>query len=357
MLTRHCEPTGPARSGRPDDRLREAIQCRGAVLDCFIAALLAMTTLALASSATHAQNDDYPSHSVRLIVSSLPGGNPDVLGRLFAERMTGDFGKAVIVENVTGAGGALSAITAAKAAPDGYTLFFGDSGIMGINPILKPDIGFDPVKDFTPVTGLVALPTILVADPKLPAATLADFIALAKSEPGKINYGSAGVGSIHHLTMAMFADQAGIDVVHVPYRAGTAMVNGLLTGEIQVAWSGIPNVQALIEGGKLRGYCISVLKRSASTPTIPTCDELGIKGFDVATVMGLYAPAGTPPAIVARLQAEVAKVLRQPDMAARMEQLGMIMEEDGTANYIEFIKRDTARYADIVRKLNITISK
>lgn len=315
------------------------------------AAVVLMSALCVTPAA--AQDDPYPVHSVRLVVSSLPGGNPDVLGRLLADRMTGDFGKAIIVENVTGAGGAMSAATVAKAPPDGYTLLFGDTGIMGIGPLIKPDIGFDPIKDFTPVTGLVALPTILVADPKVPASTLSEFIALAKREPGKINYGSAGVGSIHHMTMAIFADQVGIDVVHVPYRAGTAMVNGLLTGEIQAAWSGIPNVQALIEDGRLRGYCISVLTRSPSTPAIPTCDELGVKGFDVATVMGLYVPAGTSPKIVARLQAEVAKVMREPAMVARMEQLGMIMKEDGTANYAAFIKRDIERYSAIVHKLNL----
>jgi tripartite-type tricarboxylate transporter receptor subunit TctC len=305
-------------------------------------------------SAAQAQEDSsYPARQVRMVVSSLPGGNPDVMGRLLADRMSQDFGKPFFVENVTGAGGALSAITAAKASPDGYTLFFGDTGIMAINPLIKPEIGYDPVKDFTPVTGLVALPTILAANPKLPAAKLSDFIALAKSEPGKISYGSAGIGSIHHMTMAIFADRTGIDVVHVPYRAGTAMVNGLLTGEIQVGWSGIPNVQALIESGQLRGYCISVLRRSSSTPTIPTCDELGISGFDVATVMGLYGPAGLSPKVVARLQTEVAKVVREPAMAARMEQLGMIMEEHGTASYADFLKRDIARYADVVYRQNL----
>ena len=147
-----------------------------------------------------------------------------------------------MVENVTGAGGALAAITVAKAAPDGYTLMSGDSGTMAINPSLNPNIGYDPIKDFTPITALAAVPTILVANPEGAGRDACDFIALAKKEPGKINYGSAGVGSIHHLTMAIFADQIGIDVLHVPYRAGTAMVNGVLTGEIQVGWSGIPNV-------------------------------------------------------------------------------------------------------------------
>jgi tripartite-type tricarboxylate transporter receptor subunit TctC len=317
--------------------------------------LLALLLTACLASAAVAQDAGYPNHTVRMIVSSGPGGNPDVLARMLADRMGKDFGVAFVVENVTGAGGALSAITAAKAPADGYTLFSGDSGIMAINPLLNPTIGYDPNKDFTPITGLVGVPTILVANPKVPAATLAELIALAKKEPGKITYGSAGVGSIHHMTMVVFADQVGIDVLHVPYRAGTAMVNGLLTGEIQVGWSGIPNVMQQIASGQLRGYCISILKRSASTPAIPTCDELGIKGFDVASVMGLYGPAGTSPQIVARLQTEVAKVMREPAINARMEQLGMIMEEDGTANYIAFTKRDYARYSAIVQKLHLQI--
>ena len=235
-------------------------------------------TLGLLSAAL-AQDEPYPTHPVRLIVTAAPGGNPDVLGRLLADRMTRDLGRAFIVENITGAAGAIAAITAAKAPPDGYTLLSGDSALMAIMPSLNPDIGYDPTKDFTPITALAAVPTILVANPKLPASTLAEFIALAKKEPGKIAYGSAGIGTIHHLTMAIFADLAAIDVLHVPYRNGTAMVNGVLTGEIQVGWSGIPNVMQQIASGQLRGYCISVRERSASMPTMPTCRGTRHQGF------------------------------------------------------------------------------
>jgi tripartite-type tricarboxylate transporter receptor subunit TctC len=168
-----------------------------------------------------------------------------------------------------------------------------------------------------------------------------------------MGYGSAGAGSIHHLTFAIFAERAGIDLLHVPYRGGSAMVNGVLTGEIQAGWSGIPNVMELIAAGKLRGLCVSTLQRSPSTPQIATCDELGIKGFNVATMMGLHAPAGLSPKIVARLQAETAKVIREPAMAARMTQLGMVMEENGTANYAVFMKEDMARYEQAVKKLNL----
>jgi tripartite-type tricarboxylate transporter receptor subunit TctC len=311
-------------------------------------------TLALPSAAL-AQDDAWPTHPVRLIAASGPGGNPDVLARLLADKLTTAFGKPFVVENVPGAGGIVAANMVAKSQPDGYTLMFGDSGAMAINPALNPSLGYDPIKDFVPVTSLVSLPTIMSVSPTVPAKTLDEFIALAKKEPGKMSFGSAGAGSIHHLTMAIFADRNGIDLLHVPYRGGSAMVNGLLTGDIQVGWSGIPNVMELISSDKIRGYCVSVLHRSPSTPSIPTCDELGQKGFDVATVMGLIAPAGLSPKIVAKLQTEIAKDMREPSMAARMAQLGMVMEENGTANYVQFIKRDMDRYAAIVKKLNLQI--
>ena len=310
-------------------------------------------TLALPAAAL-AQDEPWPTHPVRLIAASGPGGNPDVLARLLAEKFSNAFGKPFIVENVPGAGGIVAANMVAKSPSDGHVLMFGDSGAMAINPALNANLGYDPIKDFAPVTALVSLPTIMSANPTAPD-TLAAFIALAKKEPGKMSYGSAGAGSIHHLTMAIFADRTGIDLLHVPYRGGSAMVNGLLTGEIQVGWSGIPNVMALIESGKLRGYCISVLQRSPSTPEIPTCDELGHRGFNVATVMGLHAPAGTSPKVVARLQAEVATTMREPSMAARMKQLGMVMEENGTADYVRFMKYDMERYAEAVKKLNLQI--
>jgi len=300
-----------------------------------------------------AQDEAYPTYPVRLIAPSGPGGNPDVLARLLAEKFTTAFGEPFIVENVPGAGGIVAANMVAKATPDGHVLMFGDSGSLAINPALNPNLGYDPIRDFAPITALVSLPTILVANPSVPASTLAEFISLAKKEPGKMSFGSAGAGSIHHLTMAIFADRAGIDLLHVPYRGGTAMVGGLLTGEIQVGWSGIPNVMSLIEAGKLRAYCISVLQRSPSMPAVPTCDELGQKGFDVATVMGLQAPVGTPPKVIARLQAEAASAMREPVMAARMQQLGMVLEENGTANYVRFIKSDMDRYAQVVKKLNL----
>ena len=313
--------------------------------------------MAMLSPGAMAQDDAWPTQTVRLIAPSGPGGNPDVLARLLAEKLGSKFGRPFIVENMPGAGGILAANVVAKTSPDGHVLMFGDSGNMAINPALNPNLGYDPIKDFAPVTALVSLPTIMSANPNVAANTLHEFVALAKKQPGKMSYGSAGAGSIHHLTMAIFAERTGIELLHVPYRGGSAMVNGLLTGEIQVGWSGIPNVIELIASGKLRGYCLSVPQRSPSTPAIPTCDELGQNGFDVATVMGLQAPSGTAPKVITRLQAEVAAAMREPPMVTRMHQLGMVMEENGTANYAAFIKRDMERYAQVVKKLGLHEAK
>jgi tripartite-type tricarboxylate transporter receptor subunit TctC len=309
------------------------------------------------ASQVAAQDEPWPTRTVRLIAPAGPGGNPDVMARLLADKFTAAFGKPFIVENVPGAGGVVAANAVAKAPPDGHVLMFGDSGALAINPALTPGLGYDPIKDFTPVTALVTLPTILVTHPDVQAKTLGEFIALARKQPGQMSFGSAGAGSIHQLTFAIFAEQTGIDLLHVPYRGGSAMVNGLLTGEIQAGWSGIPNVIELIAAGKLRGLCISTAQRSPSTPSIATCDEVGVKGFNVATMMGLQAPAGTSPRIVSRLQVEIAKSLREPAMAARMTQLGMVMEENGTANYTAFMRSDMARFNQVVQKLNLQQAK
>ena len=223
-------------------------------------------------------DSEYPNRPVRLIAAAAPGGNPDVLARLLSQKLSGAFGKAFVVENVPGAGGVVAAKMVAATPPDGHVLMLGDSGAMAINVVLNPDLGYDPLRDFTPITALVTVPTVLVVHPSVPARTLQEFIALAKSKPGQLAYGSAGPGSIHHLTMAIFAAQTGIDLLHVPYRGGTALVGGLVKGEVQAGWSGVPNVLPLIEDGRLRVLCISTQQRSKSVADVPTAIELGIDG-------------------------------------------------------------------------------
>ncbi len=318
-------------------------------------ALLASGLALGLASAVLAQSEPYPNRPVRIIAPAGPGGNPDVMGRLLAERFTTALGKPFVVENMPGAGGVVAANVVAKAAADGHVLMLADSGALAINPALQAGLAYDPLKDFVAITAIATLPTAFVVPPSLPVKTPAEFIALAKKDPGKLRYGSAGPGSIHHITMAAFADRAGIDVQHIPYRGGTAMVNALLAAEIHGGWSGIPNVRGQIEGGLLRALCVSILERSKSLPDVPTCDELGVKGFDIATMLGMVGPAGMPPAVVTTLQAETAKALRDPKVAERMVQLGVVMQENGTAHYQKFVRDDFDRYAAIVQKLNLQI--
>jgi tripartite-type tricarboxylate transporter receptor subunit TctC len=320
-------------------------------------AVLAAVSLALGLGGVLAQVDgDYPNRPVRLIAAAAPGGNPDVLARLLSLKLSGAFGKAFVVENVPGAGGVVAAKMVAATPSDGHVLMLGDSGAMAINVVLNPDLGYDPLRDFTPITALVTVPTVLVVHPSVPARTLSEFIALAKSKPGQLAYGSAGPGSIHHLTMAIFAAQTGIDLLHVPYRGGTALVGGLVKGEVQAGWSGVPNVLPLIEDGKLRVLCISTQRRSKSVADVPTAIELGIEGFDYATMMGLQMSAGAPRDLVARLQAAVAKALREPDMVDRMAVLGMDLHENGTEDYVKFMKDDIDRYRTAIRNFKLQIN-
>jgi tripartite-type tricarboxylate transporter receptor subunit TctC len=308
--------------------------------------------MVLAVSAAQAQQDDYPNRPVHVIAAAAPGGNPDVLARLLSQRLSEVLGQSFIVENIPGAGGVLAAKRIAGSSPDGYTLMVNDSGALAINITMNPDANYK-LADFTPVTALATVPTAFVIIPSVPANSLSEFIALAKSKPGVMNYGSAGPGSIHHLTMEIFAERAGVKLLHVPYRGGSALVNGLLTGEIQAGWSGLPNVIALINVGKLRALCVSVLKRAVSLPNVPTCDEAGIKGFDIADMLGLQGPAGLSPKVVERLQSAVAKIVREPAMAERMAILGMNLQEDGTANYARFMMEDLERYAKVIDRLGL----
>ncbi len=297
--------------------------------------------------------ESYPSKPVRLVAAAAPGGNPDLLARMLAAKLSDGFGRAFVVENVPGAGGVVAAELVARSPADGHVLMLGDSGALAINIALNPKLTYHPLKDFTLITGLAAVPTVLVANPAVPANTLAEFIDLAKREPGKLSYGSAGNGSVHHLTMAVFAARNGLDMLHVPYKGGSALVAATLTGEVQAGWSGIPNVLSHIRAGKLRVYAISTAQRSGTLPEVPTAQELGLQGFDIATVIGLQGPAGMPREVVKRLQGAVAKALRERDVAERMANLAMELRENGTDNYARFVKEDLERYSAAVKTAGV----
>ena len=304
--------------------------------------------LLFVSQALSAQ-EAYPTKSVRMVVAAAPGGNPDVLARMLAAKLAESFGRPFVIENVPGAGGVVAAEMVARSPADGHVLMLGDSGALAINIALNPKVTYHPLKDFTLITALAAVPTVLVAHPAVPASTLQEFVALAKSRPGQLSYGSAGNGSVHHLTMAVFASRAGIELLHVPYKGGSALVVAALSGEVHAGWSGIPNVAQQIRAGKLKVYAISTARRSGTLPDVPTAIELGFPGFDIATVIGLQSPAGTPREVVVRLQSAVAKALRERDVAERMANLGMELMENGTEHYARFVREDLERYAAAVK--------
>jgi tripartite-type tricarboxylate transporter receptor subunit TctC len=316
--------------------------------------VLATVMAAINVPAGAQQADLYPTRSVRVIVNS-PGGNPDILARLLAQRLTATLGQSFVVEDMQGAGGALAAKFVSSARGDGYVLYLGDSGTLAINPALNPRLAYNSLRDFTPITALVNVPTVLMVHPGVPANTLKEFVALASSKPGEMNFGSPGVGSIHHFTHEIFAEQAKIRLQHVPFRSAGAMVAAILAGTVEAGWSGIPNIKPLIETGQLRALCISTADRAATIASVPTCAELGYRGFDVAAKIGLLGPAGLPKAIVAQLQSEAAKALRTPEVVERMNTLGMQMQENGTADYEQFMKEDVERYRALVKHLGIQL--
>ena len=313
----------------------------------------ALLIIAVCVASSALAQESYPTKSVRLIAAAAPGGNPDVLARMLAAKLADSLGRPFVVENLPGAGGVVAAELVARSPADGHVLMLGDSGAMAINIALNPKVTYHPLKDFTLITALAAVPTVLVANPAVPANSLQDFVTLAKSAPGKMSYGSAGNGSVHHLTMAVFASRAGIDLLHVPYKGGSALVAASLSGEVHAGWSGIPNVLAHIRAGKLRVYAISTAQRSGTLPDVPTAAELGYPGFDIATVIGLQAPAGTPREVVVRLQAAVARALRERDVAERMANLAMDLRENGTEHYVRFVKEDLERYAAAVKAAGV----
>ncbi|MCC6474776.1 MAG: tripartite tricarboxylate transporter substrate binding protein [Burkholderiales bacterium] len=314
---------------------------------------LALACLLWACACAAFAQGTYPSKPVRLVVPAAPGGNPDVLARLMAQKLSPALGASFVVDNQPGSGGIAAAIGISKSAPDGYTLFLGDSGAMAIGVAMNPKLPYHPLKDFTLITALAAVPTLLVAHPGVPAGALQEFIALAKAQPGKVNFGSAGVGSIHHLTLALFELASGTKMLHVPYKGGAPLVAAIMAGEVQAGFSGIPNVLQAIRSGKLKTFGISLAQRSPSVPDIPTLDQQGLKGFDVASTIGLQAAAGVPRPIVATLQGAVARALREQDIAARMSAIGMVLLENGTDEYVQSVKGELQRYAAAVKAAGI----
>lgn len=299
---------------------------------------------------------DYPEKSIRLVVPFATGGTSEIVARSIANGLSTSLGQSVYVDNKPGGAGNIAMEEVKRANPDGYTLMLGHVGTLAVNPALfGKKLPYDPNKDFAPVTLVAKVPNVIAVSEKSPYKTLADLVADAKKNPGKINYGSAGNGSAGHLAMEYFSSEAGIDLVHVPYKGSGPMLTDLIGGQIQATFNGLPSLMGQIKGGTLRPLAVGSADRSRVLPNVPTLSESGYKGFETSQWYGIIVPAGTPQPIIDKLQREIAKTLKSKEDSKKMLEDGAILVGDTPAQFSAFIKAEQIRWAKVIEKAKITI--
>ena len=310
---------------------------------------LTIVVLALLALTAQGVAQNYPERVVRIINPYPPGGSVDVMARILAQKLSDNLGQQFIVENRSGGGGNTGSDFVAKAEPDGYTLLFTAPGPLTVNQTLYSKLSFDPATDFAPIALFATAPIVLIVNPAVPANDVRELIALAKKEPGKINFASAGNGTTNHLSGELFKSMAQIDIVHVPYRGAGPAMNDLVGGHVQMFFDLMPVVLPQIAAGKVRALANAGIRRPAALPNVPTVAEQGLAGFDASSWYGLVAPAKTPEPVLAKLREEVAKALKAPDMVARIHELG---SEPGTVSgkdFGAFLAAETRKWADVIR--------
>ncbi len=305
---------------------------------------------ALLGSLVSAQT--YPSKPVRLIVTYPPAGSSDLMARILGQKLSELWGQPVIVENKAGAAGSIGMDYAAHQPPDGYSFLIGNLGPTVVNPILTK-VPFDVERDFVPVSLIATGPNILVVNPSTPASTLGELIAYARANPGKLNFGSGGAGSVAHLSGEMFKSQAHVDIVHVPYKGGILSVNDLLAGNVQLVFSDALPVMQHIRAGKLRALAVTSPERSPLAPDIPTCVESGLPGLVAVNWWGVLLPAGTPKAIADKFHADLVKVMQDPEVKAKFASLGVDAVSGSPEQFGAYMKSETAKYAKLVKEAGI----
>src|SRR5213594_4254793 len=313
------------------------------------AALWLAAALAVLTPHAAAAADSYPAKAIRFVVAFPPGGGTDIIARSIAQRLTVRLAQQVVVDNRPGAGGNIGTDIVAKSAPDGYTLLMGSAGPLAINASLFGKMPFDPIKDLAPVTLAASTPNLLVVHPSLRVASVKELIALAKARPGEIDFASSGHGTPAHLAGELFNSMAGVKMVHVPYKGAAPALADLLGGQVQLMFSTMPPALPHVKDGKLRALAVTSAKRSPAAPELPTVDEIALPGFEANTWHGVVVPAGTPPAVVARLNREIVAILHLPDVVERLsgqgaEALGSTPEE-----FAAYIKSETLKWAKVVR--------
>jgi tripartite-type tricarboxylate transporter receptor subunit TctC len=291
----------------------------------------------------------YPDKPLRILVGFVPGGPADTVARVVGDKLTEAWGKPVVIENVTGSGGNMATERVAKSAPDGYTLLLGTSGPFVIHPSLYPKLPFDPVKDFAPITQLCFTANVLVVNNDVPAKSVAELTALARAQPGKLTFGSAGVGTTQHLSGELYKTMAGLDIQHVPYRGIAAVMPDLLGGRLTMVFSSPVSALPLVREGKLRALAVTSLTRAPSSPDLPTMVEAGFPGFDATAWFALLAPAGTPEPIIAMLHREAVRILALPDVRKRFDELGLVPMGTSPAQFAAAIASETPLWAKVIK--------
>jgi tripartite-type tricarboxylate transporter receptor subunit TctC len=313
-----------------------------------------LAALALGAIAPGAHSQDpaagYPARTIRLVVPFPPGGVTDRLARMMSQKMQESWGQPAVVENRPGASGMIAAEAVAKSAPDGYTLMMGHIGTHAINVSLFRTLTYDPVRDFAPISLLVSVPNVLLVHPSVPASSVPELVALAKARPGTLNFASPGSGTSGHMSAELFKTLAGVDIVHVPYKGPGPALQDLVAGQVNMLFDTVASSMPQVRAGRLKGLAVTSRGRSAIAPDIPTMAEAGIAGYEIAPWFAAYAPAGTPAPVVNKLQAEMARILRLPDVrAAFVEQQGMTIIASAPNELAAHMQREIAKWREVVK--------
>ena len=313
-------------------------------------ALIALIGTLFAPASASAQ--DWPTKPITIVVPFVAGGTTDIVARIVAQPLSERLHQSIVIENVGGGGGTIGAGNAARAQPDGYTLFMATVAHT-MAPGIYKKLSYDFEKDFDPITIAASVPNILIVNPSLPVKTVAELIAYIKANPGKVNYGSAGIGSTEHMSGALFRSLAGLDIVHVPYRGGAPMLGDLVAGHIQMSIETSGAATPFIQAGQVRALAVSPAKRSALFPELPTLAESGLTGYDVTTWYGVLVPKGTPQPIRDKLYAELVQVLKSPDVVARLRDIGAEPGGEPPAQFAAFIHAETEKWIKLAKDAGI----
>lgn len=309
--------------------------------------------LALAHGTLHAQT--WPTKPVHVIIPGAPGDGADQAGRLLGQKLQEKLGQSFIIDNKTGAGGIIGSVAGKNAAPDGYNFIIGTAGSHGINAAVYTTLAYDPIKDFEPVILINKTPNVCVINPKIPATNLADFVALAKKEPGKYAFASGGNGSSAHLSGEYLKMMAGIDLLHVPYKGATPAVQDVIAGQVHLFCGNLPPAIPHIKSGKLRALGVTTLKRSPELPDVPTIDESGYKGFESVAWFAFFAPKGTPPDAIARLNRALDEVIKMPDVREKLQAQGTDPVGGSPADLKQFQDNEIQKWTKVARAAKVVL--